>query len=120
MIVLRPSKIEGVGCFTMAPIKKGEVADIWDATDCKFVPEAEADERVDLCETYCVATTGGYYCPLDFRRMSVGWYLNHSDTPNLASNDKDVYFAIRDIAAGEELTIDYAQLDENVDNRIDK
>lgn len=119
MIVLRPSSIEGVGCFTLAPIKAGEiVVNLWTADDVRFVPAAEVPaESLALHRRYCVESPDGFWCPLDFRRMSVGWYLNHSDRPNLDSRDEgNNYQAVRDIAAGEELTIDYRRLDDEVDN----
>jgi SET domain-containing protein len=38
-------------------------------------------------------------------------YLNHSDTPNVISvNDGEYFEAIRDIAAGEELLVDYGTI----------
>jgi hypothetical protein len=59
---------------------------------------------------FCVDFGGGWLaCPTDFGRMSVGWYLNHSSTPN-AEHRRYRYFAIRDIAAGEEITVDYRSL----------
>ncbi len=48
------------------------------------------------------------YCcvPQSFTKMEMGWYLNHSDTPNAGRNDG--WRALRDIEAGEELTISYS------------
>jgi hypothetical protein len=37
-------------------------------------------------------------------------YMNHSDQPNLAIQGEDMH-ALRDIAAGEELTCDYREFD---------
>ncbi|MCK6450326.1 MAG: SET domain-containing protein [Alphaproteobacteria bacterium] len=121
IIVLRPSTIEGVGCFTLAPIRAGQIVkNLWDDEDVRFVGAAEVPpELVPLHKRYCIESADGYWCPLDFRRMSVGWYLNHSDAPNLASRDGgNNYLALRDIAAGEELTIDYRKLDDAVDNSM--
>lgn len=118
MIILKPSKVQGVGCFTDKPIKKGKLADIWEPSDCKFVSYRNGKKNINMCETYCVSVKGGYSCPVDFRRMSVGWYLNHSDKPNLASSDGDNYYATKNIRKGEELTIDYSKLDSDIDNSI--
>jgi SET domain-containing protein len=44
--------------------------------------------------------------------MSIGWYMNHSDTPNVTSS-KELnfeYFAAREIAEGEEIVCDYRAL----------
>ncbi|MBK7468236.1 MAG: SET domain-containing protein-lysine N-methyltransferase [Saprospiraceae bacterium] len=43
--------------------------------------------------------------------MDISLCLNHSDQPNLISIEDGAYFeAIRDIAANEELTIDYGTI----------
>ena len=39
--------------------------------------------------------------------VNLSIYLNHSKTPNLRFNEKDVLEAMRDITRNEELTIDY-------------
>ena len=43
--------------------------------------------------------------------MSVIRYLNHSKTPNAYHKNYN-YYALRDIKAGEEITIDYNTLEE--------
>ena len=56
-------------------------------------------------------------CPPDFGYMPVGWYLNHSSTPNAMRDLKESetygrWLAARDISEGEEITINYNDLDE--------
>ncbi len=119
LIHLRPSKIDGIGCFTDVAIKKGEFVRVWDTEDSKWVSlrEAHASRYKDLYKRYGIRSAGGYWVPVDFLRMSAGWYMNHSTSPNLQSDDGEVtYFALRDITAGEELTIDYRRMDEQFDN----
>lgn len=127
IIILKPSKIHGVGCFTMGKILKREVVkNLWDNKDYKFIHNrkklllcSEHPEEEFLYETYCIETKNGKWCPLDFRRISTAWYLNHSNKPNIASNDEGrTYYAIRNINIGEELTIDYKDLDKFVNNSI--
>jgi SET domain-containing protein len=45
--------------------------------------------------------------PRTFNMLSVGWYVNHSDEPNLVAGDDGRFRALRRIATGEELTADY-------------
>lgn len=45
--------------------------------------------------------------PPSLNRLSVGWYVNHANRPNLAVDDDGRFFALRRIRAGEELTADY-------------
>ena len=60
---------------------------------------------------YCLNLRNGLFAPPDFGQMAVGWYLNHSSTPN-AYQEQYQYFAARDIEAGEEITINYQTLNE--------
>ena len=50
-------------------------------------------------------------CPKDFGCMEIGWYLNHSKTPNAYHRNYE-YYALRDIKTGEEITVDYNTLEE--------
>lgn len=120
MFILKASEVHGIGVFTTKPLLMRELADVFDPEDGRFVSTLLIkDDEIGMFETYGIATNGGFYAPLDFRRMSVGWYLNHSDTPNLVPNhDHTEYFAARDIEEGEELTIDYGLLDGDVDNSL--
>lgn len=45
--------------------------------------------------------------PPSLNRLSVGWYVNHADRPNLEVDDDGRFFARRRIRPGEELTADY-------------
>jgi SET domain-containing protein len=50
--------------------------------------------------------------------MYIGWYLNHSKAPN-ADWDDDLagYVSVREIAAGEEILIDYDLFEEPHDKK---
>ena len=108
--ILKPSSIEGIGVFALSHIPKGTLLDLFDDTDYRLIsrPESESFPK-SVLETYCVEDGDGYHCPADFHRMSVGWYLNHSEQPN-AGGKRENYYALRDIRKGEEITIDYATL----------
>lgn len=109
-VVLRPSQISGLGCFTVTPLANDETVNLGLDDDWLFI-EGNANDLPAHLWHYVVVLEGGYYRPRDFRCMSVGWYLNHSDTPNIAlTDDEDRWFAKRDIAANEELTVDYRTL----------
>jgi SET domain-containing protein len=119
LVLLAPSKTHGVGCFTDHDISRGELVKCWDGKDSRWIPEkkAHASPQVALIKRFGIRVRGGYWAPTDFLRMSAGWYMNHSATPNLLSDDGEVtYYAARDIKAGEELTIDYRRMDEHFDN----
>jgi SET domain-containing protein len=119
LLYLGPSKIHGIGCFSDTGIKKGEFVRVWSPEDSRWVPlkKAHASPHKKLFQRFGIRTTGGYWAPIDFLRISVGWYMNHSEMPNLQSDDGDVtYYALRDIEPGEEVTIDYRRMDDAHDN----
>jgi SET domain-containing protein len=39
--------------------------------------------------------------------LTLAWYLNHSDRPNVAADKNYNFYSIRRIKKGEELTADY-------------
>jgi SET domain-containing protein len=118
-VYLGASSVHGVGCFSDQDIKKGEIVLLWDGEDSRWVStrQVNASRHAALYKKFGIRSTGGYWAPLDFLRISTGWYMNHAADPNLGSDDGDVtYHALRHIPAGEELTIDYRRMDDVHDN----
>ena len=110
--VLKPSGVNGVGVFATHCIAKGARLELFPNGKIRFFSNAhiEADARLKkFCQFYGVETPQGSFVPANFGCMSVGCYLNHSDTPNAHHKDFD-YYASRDIAANEEILIDYRVL----------
>ncbi len=111
---LQPSTIPdaGVGVFATADILAGTVlSELFADDDVRWLTTEEfaALNLPGGLDHYFIPYQDGYSGPRDFNRLSVGWYLNHADAPNLGHIEWD-YYALRDIAAGEELFIDYEQL----------
>ena len=113
---LGPSPIHGIGVFAIVDIPAG--TDIFSekgSTDDDFleVPEAEVRAMPDgpikkLYFDFCVLDDGTFYCPKSFNEMTPSWYLNSSKEPNCKAESEGIYFVpLRDIKAGEELTVDY-------------
>lgn len=109
---LAPSPLHGLGVFATAPIARGSA--VW-----RFTPGFDLDLEPRLLDAqpahfrerllhygYVDARLKRYILCCDDAR-----FINHSATPNLRSDyELDRYGvdrAARDIAAGEELTIDY-------------
>lgn len=119
VLILKPSRLEGVGVFTMGRIEKGkDISDfLFDISDIRFVGKVVGRRMKWLFKRYAVETKDGFYSPRDFHRMSIGWYLNHSVRPNLVTSDfGNTYRAKKAIKPGTELTIDYRKLDEDISN----
>ncbi len=115
--VLRPGA-HGVGVFATHAIAKGAPLRL-------FGDHADAGEEVrilkrsDIPESFiqhCIIEGNELHCPMDFGKMQIGWYLNHSKEPNAIHTDF-LYFAARDIAADEEILIDYNSLEEPEDEK---
>lgn len=124
-VALRPSSVAGIGVFAIRPIPRGcrEIFSPPQGGDEGFVavPRAEIDALPDharhLVETYCLFDETHYHLPADgFKKLDLVHFLNHADEPNVRSIDDGAWFeAVRDIAAGEELFVDYGTLvDEEV------
>jgi hypothetical protein len=73
----------------------------------------------DIFRDYCIDRGDELICPKDFGHMHVGWYLNHSSSPNAYPDDDYKWHALRDIKAGEEITIDYNSLNEPENRKAD-
>ena len=108
---VRPSPIHGTGLFAAHPIETGEIVAVkgghvltraqWTALE----PTLGAAD-IQIAEDLFIAPERP-----DHRHGSM-LYTNHSCDPNLAIQGQIVLVAMRDIAAGEELTIDWATTDD--------
>ncbi len=102
----------GVGVFALHDIARGVWLELFPRgyTSRKL----RAGELPEALRGYCTVKPNGILAaPRRFNRMSIGWYLNHSSSPNAEWDDElGGYVAARDIAAGEELFIDYNLFEE--------
>ena len=103
MLILKPSKIHGVGVFTTEAIRKGIELPLFDYGDWQDIERPVGYQR-----RYCTFEKGVWYAPENWNRMSIGWYLNDAGTG--ANVDAKKWFSLRYIKSGEELTINYLNL----------
>ena len=104
----------GLGLFTLRPIKSGKRIIEYTGT---IITSEEADRRggkylFELDEKHAVDGT---------RRSNLARYINHSCRPNaegLTTGKRIWIWAVRDIEAGEELTLDYGK--QYVDEHIER
>src|SRR5271157_4567153 len=108
---LEPSTIHGVGVFAIIPIPKGTYAFmdhdepiVW--VD-KSIVESLPKPLRELYYSFAIIKGEKYGCPKSFNDLTASWYLNHSERPNMAADKDYRFYAVRDVSAGEELTIDY-------------
>jgi uncharacterized protein len=110
-LVVRPSPIHSVGVYTSKPIRKG--MRVVEYAGERITAE-EADRRYDgVSRTYLYGLDDGKTV---IDGHGLGAYLNHSCEPNCEVDEikgRVWLFAIRDIAAGEELVWDYNLYDDD-------
>lgn len=118
--ILKPSEY-GVGVFATEDIKKDTHLRLFgDEETIDFRSLVRNKEDVpELFQGYCMDRDEKLICPMDFGQMHVGWYLNHSNSPNTYPDSDYKWYASRDIKAGEEITIDYNTLNEPEDGKED-
>lgn len=119
--MVKPSPLGGVGVFAAHDIPKG--TKLFNPNfnlrklKIKDIPEPFLQYCIYVNDEEC-------YAPERFDRMEIGWYINHSDNPNIARNNQVSFeeavnnlqarstHATRDIKAGEEILMNYNDLDE--------
>ncbi len=116
-VMIKPSLLHGIGVFAIRDIPKG-TRDLFSQGVGEWIKltiaevEALPKHSRDLVENHCLFDEDHYYVPdYGFKLVDLVVYLNHSDTPNVISINEGEYFeATRDIAAGEELLLDYGTI----------
>jgi len=113
---LKPSPIHGVGVFAIRTIPKG--TNIFADDKSRLVPIDKIDvdklegELRKLYDDFCVIKDNEFICPDSFNNLTISWYINEpicGQEPNvICVGDEYDFIAARDIAEGEELTVDYS------------
>ena len=108
-IEVRPSRIDGKGCFATRPFRKGrKIAEMTGerVSRVEAARRMRGRRRLHIC---AVDSSWG----VDGSRGGNGMqYVNHSCTPNTflrITYGHIIFFALRDIEPGEELTLDYVE-----------
>ena len=113
-----PSTIHGIGVFAAEPIAKGTA--VW-----RFAKGLDMEFSPDIVPTLPAPVQQFFshygYLDRNVKRIILCFddarFVNHCDTPNVATDyAQDSYgldVALRDIAAGEELTMNYGGFEES-------
>lgn len=115
--VLKPSPIHGLGVFLVQPVRAGQLIWRFDSrVDRVYAPE-EIDSLPEHMQRY-LRTYSTFHADSGLYVLcgDNGRFFNHSSQPSTVSNA--ISFgedrAARDLAAGEELTSDYATICDDV------
>ena len=112
------SAIHGIGVFAINNIQKDTKLFENDNTDMVWINASEfanASYKIKkMYEDFCIVKDNGtlYGCPTNFNQLTMAWYMNHSDTPNVEIDENYDFRTSRDIIDGEELTINYKTFSE--------
>lgn len=112
-LIIRSSSIHAAGCYTLTPIRKG--ARVAEYTGHKL-RKNEADTCYDQSPITYLFGLGDGEIVIDGHSMAM--FINHSCDANCETREARGHVwivAIRDIAAGEEITYDYCLYDGGAD-----
>ena len=106
-----PSPIEGTGLFARAAIARGEIVAIKGGYIFDSATLGELEARLGPAE---ITVADGFHIGprSGAERDGSMLFINHSCDPNIGVQGQIVFVAMRDIAAGEELTHDWATTDD--------
>jgi SET domain-containing protein len=104
---VRASPIHGRGLFAVRPIRRGEVVavkggHILDRRALARTPARDAESHIQIEDDLYI----GAITPGEVPRNKL--FINHSCEPNVGIRGQITFVALRDVAAGEELTYDWA------------
>ena len=105
------SRVHGVGVCAIRDIPAGTIVFRGESERVVWVSRA-AVRRLPtalrkLYEDFGMVSGDQIGVPPTLNMLSVGWYVNHSDRPNLEADDEGRFVALRRIRKGDELTADY-------------
>lgn len=115
-LVICSSAIHAAGCYTTTPIRKG--ARVVEYTGPRITKE-QADAKYERSPTTYLFGVGDGSTVIDGHGMAM--FINHSCDPNCETDEvrgRIWIKAIRNIAAGEELTYDYNLYDGDDDEAV--
>jgi uncharacterized protein len=108
---VRASPIEGRGLFATRPIAAGEIVAVKGGHVLTAAHWAELERELGPADIQIAEELFIAPATAEERHGSM-LYTNHSCDPNLAIQGQIVLVAMRDVAPGEELTIDWATTDD--------
>lgn len=106
---IKPSKIHGFGVFTIHKISKGTM--VWKYNEqIDYRLGSIPVELTEFATKYAYTPKGRLYHEFP---GDAALFINHSITPNIICPNEEDMIASRDIEAGEEITANYYEFDEN-------
>ena len=111
------SRIHGVGVLAICDIPRGTWLFRGEDERVVWVRRGRirrlSEELQKLYTDFGMAWGDRIGVPRTLNMLSVGWYLNHSDRPNVEADEDGRFHTLRRIRKGEELTADYRTFSED-------
>ena len=107
------SPVHGVGLFACEPIRRNEVVAVKGGHIMKAADWSELEPLIGEAADLYVATDLVIAPRTRAEYEGSMMHLNHSCEPNVGIEGQIVFIALRDIAAEEELLLDYAMMDDD-------
>jgi SET domain-containing protein len=110
--IVKESRIHGRGLFAREPISGGEIVAIkggyvFDSAALQDIERSLGPAEITVADGFHIGPVGAN------EREGAMLFTNHSCDPNIGIQGQIVFVAMRDIAAGEELTHDWATTDDD-------
>lgn len=107
---VRPSPIHGQGLFAILPVARGEIVankagHVYNGRTLRAISDEIDESYIQIDDDLFMGALTADEVPGN------KLFINHSCDPNLGIQVRTVFVAMRDIAAGEELTFDWAMED---------
>ena len=112
--VVKSSGIVGRGLFAAEPIARGEIVCVKGG---HLIDRATLERHKAVVNDADMQIADNLFLtPLGADELeSVMMFLNHSCEPNVGVQGQIVFVALRDVATGEELTLDYGTIDHDAE-----
>jgi SET domain-containing protein len=105
------SRTHGVGVLAIRDIPRGTLVFRGESERIVWVSRAAVRGLPaairSLYEDFGMVSGNWLAVPPSLNMLSVGWYVNHSDRPNVEADEDGRFRTLRRIRKGEELTADY-------------
>jgi uncharacterized protein len=109
---------KGVGLFAIRSIPKGTQLFVGDVGNTIRILVSTIDKISDaevrqMYTDFCPVVDKYFIAPSDFNQMTMSWYMNHSNEPNVTVVPDLQFVTSRVIHVGEELTVNYTTFSDN-------
>src|SRR5262245_48804369 len=111
---VKPSGIAGRGLYANAPLVRGEIVSVKGG---HLIDRATRERnKVVINDADMQIADDLFLAPLTSEEFEgVMMFLNHSCEPNVGVQGQIVFVALRDVAVGEELMLDYGTIDHDAE-----